>query len=95
MNVCLSTVTWRVVSLALHLMPTFSQITSDWWPRGESHDLVAESGHMIAEPCRYMLRYQECIPCEQLVMQLCDVKQAYTQFGGEYTSDGGDGVEGE
>lgn len=32
---------------------------------------------------RYMLRYQECIPCEQLVMQLCDIKQAYTQFGGE------------
>lgn len=32
---------------------------------------------------RYMLRYQECIPCEQLVMQLCDVKQAYTQFGGK------------
>ena len=32
---------------------------------------------------RYMYRYQESIPCEQLVMQLCDVKQAYTQFGGE------------
>lgn len=32
---------------------------------------------------RYMFRYQECIPCEQLVMQLCDVKQAYTQFGGK------------
>lgn len=34
-----------------------------------------------------MLRYQECIPCEQLVMQLCDVKQAYTQFGGETVPD--------
>ena len=32
--------------------------------------------------CRYMLQYQENIPCEQLVMRLCDLKQAYTQFGG-------------
>ena len=32
--------------------------------------------------CRYQLRYQESIPCEQLVMQLCDLKQQYTQFGG-------------
>lgn len=32
---------------------------------------------------RYMLQYQECIPCEQLVMKLCDLKQSYTQFGGK------------
>ena len=31
---------------------------------------------------RYSLCYQESIPCEQLVMRLCDLKQAYTQFGG-------------
>lgn len=31
---------------------------------------------------RYMLQYQEPIPCEQLVSWLCDVKQAYTQYGG-------------
>ncbi|TRY85297.1 hypothetical protein DNTS_035792 [Danionella cerebrum] len=32
---------------------------------------------------RYLLQYQEPIPCEQLVTALCDVKQAYTQFGGK------------
>lgn len=31
---------------------------------------------------RHMLQYQEPIPCEQLVATLCDIKQAYTQFGG-------------
>ena len=31
---------------------------------------------------RYLLQYQEEIPCEQLVMKLCDLKQQYTQFGG-------------
>ncbi|CAB4031859.1 Proteasome subunit alpha type-4 [Paramuricea clavata] len=32
---------------------------------------------------RYLLQYQEPIPCEQLVSSLCDIKQAYTQFGGK------------
>lgn len=32
---------------------------------------------------RYKLSYGEEIPCEQLVSQLCDVKQAYTQYGGK------------
>lgn len=32
---------------------------------------------------RYMLQYGESIPCEQLVSWLCDVKQAYTQYGGQ------------
>lgn len=31
---------------------------------------------------RYLLTYQEEIPCEQLVQRLCDLKQGYTQFGG-------------
>lgn len=35
-------------------------------------------------PFRYLLQYQEPIPCEQLVTTLCDIKQAYTQFGGEF-----------
>ncbi|CAG2060543.1 unnamed protein product, partial [Timema podura] len=30
---------------------------------------------------RYLLQYGESIPCEQLVSWLCDVKQAYTQYG--------------
>ena len=33
---------------------------------------------------RYSLQYQEPIPCEQLVSTLCDLKQAYTQFGGQF-----------
>ena len=37
---------------------------------------------------RYLQQYQECIPVEQLVMQLCDIKQAYTQYGGTlYTAE--------
>lgn len=31
---------------------------------------------------RYLLQYQEPIPCEQLVSSLCDIKQVYTQLGG-------------
>jgi len=31
----------------------------------------------------YLLQYGESIPCEQLVSWLCDVKQAYTQYGGK------------
>ncbi|XP_033125165.1 proteasome subunit alpha type-4-like [Anneissia japonica] len=31
---------------------------------------------------RYLLQYQEPIPCEQLVSSLCDLKQVYTQNGG-------------
>lgn len=36
---------------------------------------------------RYLLQYQEPIPCEQVVATLCDIKQAYTQFGGDYVHD--------
>ncbi|XP_075215932.1 proteasome alpha3 subunit [Lycorma delicatula] len=32
---------------------------------------------------QYRLQYGESIPCEQLVSWLCDVKQAYTQYGGK------------
>ena len=32
---------------------------------------------------RYVLNYGESIPCERLVSWLCDVKQAYTQYGGK------------
>lgn len=32
---------------------------------------------------RHLLHYGEPIPCEQLVASLCDIKQAYTQFGGK------------
>ncbi|GAB0094246.1 Proteasome subunit alpha type [Sergentomyia squamirostris] len=32
---------------------------------------------------RYQLNYLEAMPCEQLVSYLCDIKQAYTQYGGK------------
>lgn len=32
---------------------------------------------------RYQLQYDEPVPVEQLVSQLCDLKQAYTQYGGK------------
>jgi 20S proteasome alpha/beta subunit len=33
---------------------------------------------------RYLLNYGASIPCEQLVSWLCDLKQAYTQYGGMF-----------
>lgn len=33
-------------------------------------------------PFRYTYRYGEPIPVEQLIVQLCDLKQGYTQVGG-------------
>ncbi len=32
---------------------------------------------------RYYYQYGETMPCEQLVSWLCDIKQAYTQYGGK------------
>jgi 20S proteasome subunit alpha 3 len=32
---------------------------------------------------RYLIQYGEPMPCEQLVAWLCDIKQAYTQYGGK------------
>ncbi|GFU29868.1 proteasome subunit alpha type-4 [Nephila pilipes] len=32
---------------------------------------------------RYLFQYGESIPCERLVSWLCDLKQAYTQYGGK------------
>ena len=32
---------------------------------------------------RYHYNYGKSMPCEQLVSWLCDIKQAYTQYGGK------------
>jgi len=32
---------------------------------------------------RYFYQYEETMPCEQLVSFVCDIKQAYTQYGGK------------
>lgn len=35
---------------------------------------------------RYLFAYQEPVPVEQLVQQVCDTKQGYTQYGGMYAA---------
>ena len=32
---------------------------------------------------QFTSRFRESMPCEQLVSSLCDLKQAYTQYGGK------------
>ncbi|XP_065186840.1 proteasome subunit alpha type-4-like [Sycon ciliatum] len=51
-----------------------SGITSD-------ANLLTETLRLRAQ--QYLLRYQEPIPVEMLVQQLCDTKQVYTQYGGK------------
>jgi hypothetical protein len=48
----------------------------------------AADANILIDHCRvaaqqYFLTYQEPMPCEQLVRLLCDVKQGYTQRGGQ------------
>uniref|UniRef100_A0A4W5PTH5 Proteasome 20S subunit alpha 4 n=1 Tax=Hucho hucho TaxID=62062 RepID=A0A4W5PTH5_9TELE len=47
------------------------------------YNIVETYGIPFLPSHRYLLQYQEPIPCEQLVTALCDIKQAYTQFGGK------------
>jgi len=64
---------------------TLMMITFDWEETDMSTvcvDVSMWSWLWVLCHCRYTLQYQESIPCEQLVMRLCDLKQAYTQFGG-------------
>jgi len=35
---------------------------------------------------RHLFTYDEDIPVEMLVQRLCDMKQGYTQYGGEFRS---------
>jgi 20S proteasome subunit alpha 3 len=32
---------------------------------------------------QYRFQYQENIPIEQLIIRICDLKQSYTQYGGQ------------
>ena len=36
---------------------------------------------------RHLFSYNEDIPVEMLVQRLCDMKQGYTQFGGQFPID--------
>lgn len=49
---------------------------------------ITADANIIINQCRisaqrYLFTYQEPIPVEQLVRNICDIKQAYTQFGGQ------------
>lgn len=63
----------KIYKLNEDLCCSVSGITSD------ANVLINEL-RLIAQ--RYQLQYQEPIPCENLVSNLCNIKQAYTQAGG-------------
>uniref|UniRef100_A0A8C0THV2 Proteasome 20S subunit alpha 4 n=1 Tax=Canis lupus familiaris TaxID=9615 RepID=A0A8C0THV2_CANLF len=64
----------KIYKLNEDMACSMADITSDV-------NLLTNELRLIAQ--RYFLQYQEPIPCEQLVTALCDIKQAYTQFGGK------------
>jgi len=43
-------------------------------------NILINQARLIAQ--RYLFTYQEIIPVENLVQQVCDMKQGYTQYGG-------------
>ncbi|KAL5004561.1 hypothetical protein ScPMuIL_018017 [Solemya velum] len=64
----------KIYKLNNDLACSVAGITSD-------ANVLTNELRLIAQ--RYLLQYQEPVPCEQLVATLCDLKQAYTQFGGK------------
>ena len=49
---------------------------------GITSDANVLTNELRAIAQRHTLQFGEPIPCEQLIMRLCDIKQAYTQTGG-------------
>ena len=49
---------------------------------GITSDANVLTNELRAIAQRHSLQFGEPMPCEQLVMRLCDIKQAYTQYGG-------------
>lgn len=64
----------KIYKLNEDMCCSVSGITSD------ANVLIHEL-RLIAQ--RYQLQYQDSIPCENLVSNLCNIKQAYTQYGGK------------
>ncbi|KAI5696793.1 hypothetical protein M8J75_000278 [Diaphorina citri] len=50
---------------------------------GITSDANVLTSELRAIAQRYLIQYNEPIPCEQLVACLCDIKQGYTQYGGK------------
>lgn len=86
---------WYAQWLASHPMLTYWQMSCVWSVSlisCKTHIFVRRkyvpsetkkylNCHLAAQ--RYQLNYGEPMPCEQLVSYLCDIKQAYTQYGGK------------
>lgn len=45
-------------------------------------NVLTDELRLIAQ--RNLLQYEEPVPCGRLVTALCDINQAYTQFGGNH-----------
>ncbi|PFH33034.1 putative proteasome subunit alpha type [Besnoitia besnoiti] len=56
-----------------HVMCAVAGLTAD-------ANILISQARLIGQ--RYLYAYDEPQPLEQLVLQICDVKQSYTQFGG-------------
>lgn len=52
---------------------------------GITSDANVLTSELRAIAQRHRLQFGEAMPLEQLVMRLCDLKQAYTQYGGDTT----------
>ncbi|KAK7576489.1 hypothetical protein V9T40_012775 [Parthenolecanium corni] len=64
----------KIYKLNEDMVCSVAGITSD-------ANVLTSELRLIAQ--RYLIQYGESIPCEQLVSWLCDIKQAYTQYGGK------------
>uniref|UniRef100_A0A336KJN3 Proteasome subunit alpha type n=1 Tax=Culicoides sonorensis TaxID=179676 RepID=A0A336KJN3_CULSO len=64
----------KIYKLNEDMVCSVAGITSD-------ANVLTNELRLIAQ--RYQLNYGEPMPCEQLVSYLCDIKQAYTQYGGK------------
>ncbi|XP_075242364.1 proteasome subunit alpha type-4-like [Convolutriloba macropyga] len=64
----------KIYKISDHLICSFAGLTSD------ANVLLTEL-RLIAQ--RYEVQFQEPVPVEQLIKPMCDVKQAFTQFGGK------------
>lgn len=67
----------KIYKLNKDMMCSVAGITSD-------ANVLTNELRSIAQ--RYEIQYKESIPCEQLVSMLCDLKQAYTQYGGNLST---------
>ncbi|XP_073813501.1 proteasome alpha3 subunit [Musca autumnalis] len=64
----------KIYKLNDNMVCSVAGITSD-------ANVLTNELRIIAQ--RYQFSYGESMPCEQLVSYLCDIKQAYTQYGGK------------